>query len=241
MEFQSLSSRRYSGIDLLRAAAILLMVAFHLTYDLREFAGVNVDYRAPFWLMVGKMSGFLFIFVSGLCCGLSRAPARRGLKVFLLGLLVTAVTYLTVKEEYVRFGILHFLGVAMILSPLFLKLPSRVLVLLAAVIAALGFWFRTLLATTFLLLPLGLMYPGFDTIDYYPLFPYLGISILGILAYRYFYAEGKTFSGSSYRNRLENLPAPKLAQWLSRNSLRIYLVHQPIFLAIIYLLNQLRK
>ena len=34
---------RHGEIDVLRATAIALMVLFHLVYDLKEFAGVNID------------------------------------------------------------------------------------------------------------------------------------------------------------------------------------------------------
>ncbi|WP_407306775.1 heparan-alpha-glucosaminide N-acetyltransferase [Desulfosporosinus sp. SB140] len=228
-------TQRYQEIDSLRAMAIVLMVLFHFAYDLKEFAGVNINYQAPFWFTIGKMSALLFIGLSGLSSGLSRFPVRRGFKVLIYGMGITAVTYLFMQEEYVRFGILHFLGVAMILSPLFMKLSSRSLTILAGLIACLGFWFETLAVKTNLLIPLGLMYEGFSTIDYYPLFPYLAVTILGILAYRRFYAL-QTISTT----RVPIQRVPKWVQWLSRNSLGIYLVHQPVFLLAIFMINRLK-
>lgn len=222
------SQRRHGEIDVLRATAIVLMVLFHLVYDLKEFAGININYQDPFWFVIGKTSALLFIFVSGLASGFSRSPVKRGFKVLLYGMGITVATYIVMKGMYVRFGILHFLGVTMILSPFFYSLSSRMLGGLAGVSALLGFWFKGLVLETSLFLPFGLMYKDFSSMDYYPLFPYIAMTFLGILAYRHLYAQ-----------RTEPILAFPLDYkpilWLSRNSLVIYLVHQPIILLIIFI------
>lgn len=219
---------RHGEIDVLRATAIALMVLFHLAYDLKEFAGVNVDYHSPFWFFVGKISALLFIFISGLCSGFSRFPVRRGIKVFFYGLVITVVTYLFMKDEYVRFGILHFIGVAMILSGVLFRLSSRMLLGIAGCSALFGFWFKGQVVKTSLLFPFGLIYDGFKSMDYYPIFPYLAVTIIGILAYRGFYAKRT-------KPLIECDLNSELIRWLSRNSLGIYLAHQPIILLIIYM------
>ena len=230
---REISGQRYGEIDVLRAVAIVLMVLFHLVYDLKAFAGIDIDYQAPLWFFIGKTSALIFIFISGLSSGFSRFPVRRGLKVLFYGMVITAVTYLFMKEEYVRFGILHFLGVTMILSPFIFRLSSRTLWGLVVSSALLGFWFEGQVLETSLFLPFGLMYDGFSSLDYYPLFPYLAVNLLGILAYRRFYAQRTESSLFSFRLNSE------LTKWLSRNSLGIYLIHQPIILIIIYLVNYL--
>ena len=226
------AEQRHGEIDALRAVAIVLMVLFHLVYDLKEFAGVDIDYQAPLWLFIGKASALAFIFISGLSSGFSRSPVKRGFKVLLYGMGITVVTYMVMKEEYVRFGILHFLGMSMILFPIFFRLPKWMLWSLCASSALLGFWFKELVLKTSLLLPLGLMYDGFQSIDYYPLFPYLAVTFVGILAYKQFYAPrlGREARFSFRSNS-------KMIQWVSRNSLGIYLVHQPILLLIILIVN----
>ena len=229
---RGISSQRYGEIDVLRAVAIVLMVIFHLVYDLKEFAGVSIDYQSPFWFIEGKTSALLFIFISGLSSGFSRYPFRRGLKVLFYGMGITVVTYLFMKDEYVRFGILHFLGVSMILSPLLFRLPSWTLWGLAGSSTVLGFWFKEQVLKTGLLLPFGLMYDGFGSMDYYPLFPYLAVTLLGILTYRHFYAQRTEPLVSFQLNS-------KLIKWLSRNSLGIYLVHQPLLLLIIFIIKRL--
>lgn len=218
--------RRYGEIDVLRALAILLMVAFHLAYDLREFGAININYESPLWFLIGKAAALLFIFLSGLAGGLSKSPLRRGGKVFLWGMGVSAATYLAMGELYVRFGILHFLGVAMMLFPLLNSLASPLLLSLSALAALLGFWLKKIALKTSLLIPFGVIPKEFGSIDYYPLFPYLSVTILGILVYRHCYA-----AGNKRLFKLKAVPRPVL--WLSRHSLAIYLLHQPLLLLIV--------
>lgn len=219
-----ISDRPYGEIEFFRALAIVLMVIFHLVYDLQEFAGVNVNYQDPFWFWLGKTAALLFMFIAGLSSGFSRSSVKRGFKVLLYGMGITLVTYLVMKDQYVRFGILHFLGVTMILSPLLSRLSSIALGVLAATSALLGFAFQGhRWVETSLLLPFGLMNEGFQSMDYYPLFPYLGMTILGILAYRHFY-EHRSVPRFSFQLKSEPI------RWLSRNSLVIYLVHQPLLI-----------
>ncbi|OLN31937.1 heparan-alpha-glucosaminide N-acetyltransferase [Desulfosporosinus metallidurans] len=233
MNIDRQAEQRHGEIDVLRAVAIVLMVLFHLVYDLKEFAGVDIDYQAPFWFFIGKASALTFIFISGLSSGFSRFPVKRGFKVLLYGMGITVVTYIVMKEEYVRFGILHFLGVSMILSPIFFRLPKWTLWSLAGSSVLLGFWFKELVLKTSLLLPFGLMYEGFQSIDYYPLFPYLGATFMGILAYKQFYAQ-RLKGKARFSFQLNS----KVIQWVSRKSLGIYLVHQPILLLIILIVNR---
>ncbi len=228
-----IANQRHGEIDVLRAVAIVLMVLFHLVFDLQEFAGVSIDYQFPLWFFIGKASALLFIFISGISSGFSRSPVRRGLKVLFYGMGITVATYLFMKEGYVRFGILHFLGVTMILSPLLARLSSWTLWGLACSSVVIGFWFKEQVLGTSLLLPFGLKYDGFGSMDYYPLFPYLAVTLFGILAYRHFYAQ-----------RTEPLlpfqPNSKLIKWLSQNSLGIYLCHQPLLLLVIFSINPLK-
>lgn len=231
---------RLKEIDLLRALAIILMVAYHLAYDLKEYAGVNTNYEGPFWHRVGTLSALLFIFLSGLCSGFSKNPLRRGFQIFGYGMGITLVTYVFIRATYIRFGILHFLGIAMILTPLLKLIPSRLLALLSLLSALIGFQAKKIFVPVGYLLPLGLRSREFGSIDYYPLFPYLSVTILGILFYKYFFLEGQ----KPLFNKLQSLrftgPYFRIVEGLSKNSLAVYLIHQPIVLAGIFMFQYYR-
>lgn len=225
--------KRIFEIDLLRFIAIIIMIAYHLSYDLNYYLGQKINLEGLTWTIIAKIGAFIFIFVSGISSGFSKSNVKRGAKVFLYGIVITIVTFIFVRTEYVRFGILHLLGFCMIIYPFLLRINSFVLVAIAAVSFYLGFVFDKMQVKTFLLLPLGLYYNGFVSIDYYPIFPYISFFITGILAYKLFYYKRKSLFKINY--------SFKLVEFVSKNSLVIYLVHQPIFISAIFLIKTIIK
>ena len=223
-----MAEKRVWEIDFVRAVAIICMVIFHLLFDLVEYLNIDV----PYWdsLIVYISNGVVFfMFISAISSGFSKHPVQRGAIVFAIGMGITVVTYLLMPDVYVRFGILHFLGVSMMLFPLLKKLNNVVLAGLAVLSLVIGIVFQDILVDTWVLLPFGLRHSGFNSIDYYPLFPYLSATILGVIAYKKWYVP-----------KLSVLPFnwdSKVMRWISKHSLAIYLVHQPIILGIIYLVN----
>lgn len=244
-----MSPKRIPEIDMLRTLALALMITYHLIYDLDQWTNATLDVDTPFWFLIGKTAAILFIFLSGFSSGFSKRPVKNGLRVLFFGMIITVVTYVAFPEQYIRFGILHFLGVMMLLYPLLQKLPNSVLIVLSVFTLAIGFYIKDQVVNTPLLLPLGLMYPGFSTMDFYPLFPYSGVTFLGIFCYRYFLANNlKTNSQFTHSktktkhetkmetasNSQKKRAAAPIFAWISRHSLSIYLIHQPILLALIF-------
>ncbi|MEL1134846.1 heparan-alpha-glucosaminide N-acetyltransferase [Desulfitobacterium sp. THU1] len=241
---KQLTQQRVLVIDYLRTLALVLMILYHLVYDLDQWTTLNVNVNAPFWFVVGKTAALLFIFLSGLSSGFSHRAVKNGLRILFFGMIITVVTYIIFPEQYVRFGILHFLGVMLLLYPLLRRLPNSVLIFATVLALSLGFYFSEVVVHTHLALPLGLMYPGFSSMDYYPLFPYSGATFLGILAYRYFFATSRELKGNIENpasnkehhmssNTYKKRAADPIFTWISRHSLAIYLIHQPVLLAII--------
>jgi uncharacterized membrane protein len=226
-----MESRRIWEIDLLRAIAIILMIIFHIVFDF-NFIGINIKYQSGFWYWEGKISALIFIFLAGISSGFSRSTVRRGIKVFLFGMLFTFVTYILFREKYIRFGILHLLGVGMVFFPFLKKTNNSLLFLCAVIIAFAAIPIKHALVNTSLLLPVGFMYRGFDTLDYYPLVPYFSVFILGILAYKTYYFKKQSIFNFSYKN--------KYILMISKNSLLIYLLHQPLIFAIIFMVRSIK-
>ncbi len=112
----------------------------------------------------------------------------------------------------------------MALWALFRKLPSPVLVLLGIPMVAVGLWLRTKAYPFPWLMPVGLVPYGFASSDYFPLLPNFGYFLLGAALGRKIYAEKKSL--------IPGGKAPFLS-WCGRNSLMIYLLHQPILAAIV--------
>ena len=119
----------------------------------------------------------------------------------------------------------------MLLHLLLRKLNVWILGGLATGIALLTSTVRQTTVNTWLLLPLGFTYPGFRSEDYFPLFPYLAVFIAGIIANKLYYYKGR----SLFKFNLES----RLLEKISRNSLLIYVLHQPVLMGLLLLYKYL--
>jgi len=226
----SLQKNRIWEIDALRGFLIPGMILIHLIYDVVNLYGF-IHWPYPLWYSLYKNNyGALFLLVSGISVTLGRRSIRRGLQVFAGGMLVSAVTVgmyllnMAGRGIIIYFGVLHCLGVCMILWPVFRKLPAPALLGLGLLLSVAGWFLRDMVFDFKWLLPLGFMFRGFSSSDYFPLMPNLGYFLLGA-------AFGKRF----YRDRQSLLPQVNTGNPLirffcfcGRHSLLIYLLHQPI-------------
>lgn len=232
-------------LDALRGICILGMMVVHFVFDLNEFAGLGLT--MPGWFNFCQRYGhILFILISGICVTLASRSFRRGVIVFCAGLLVTGVTLFMVcvlkfnRSLSIFFGILHLLGICMMLFPLFKKLPVWALAVLGVGFVALGVWLAALepVAVSFpsaqglLLGAIGIRPAGFYSGDYFPIFPNLGWFLLGAVL-------GRT----AYRRRESLLPKVnadffllRFFRFCGRHSLWIYLLHQPVLAGLTMLL-----
>lgn len=224
------SPSRIWEIDFFRGIALLLMVAFHLIFDLTDFWGYNLDYMDGFWYYEGKLSAIMFTAIAGVSSTLGVYHFRRGLVVFVWGTLITLATYLYNPQTYIRFGILHMLGSCMILFPFIKNISPGWLILAGTVAIASGQWTAQLTTPSSLLLPVGIIPADFTSLDYYPLLPWSG-----------FFLYGAALGQVLYKERHSRLPQLSWLQPLTalgRHSLAVYLIHQPLLLATLYILHR---
>ena len=156
---------------------------------------------------------------------------------------VTAGMYLLDMADkiiIIYFGVLHCLGLCMILWAPLKKLPTWVLGLLGIAIIALGFHFRSIRVDATWLFPLGLLHKGFASSDYFPLFPNLGYFLLGSVLGRTLYRNKQTL----FPKVNTQTPVLRALSFCGRLSLPIYLLHQPILSAVCasdHVLTDLRR
>ncbi len=229
-------NNRIWELDALRGFAVLCVVVLHFLYDLQAILGIPLA-ENPVIYVIMQYGGILFVALSGLCATLGRRSFRRGLLVFGCGMAITLVTLGMVKlgmaheSVIIWFGVLHLLGVCMMVWPLGKRLPVWALAVLGVAFVVLGYWFDTLRVDSRWLFWLGLRYRGFATSDFFPLFPHLGWFLLGAVV-------GKT----AYRNKTTLLPkfpadaaVVRFFRWCGTHSLWIYLLHQPVIYGILSL------
>jgi uncharacterized membrane protein len=230
-------------IDFLRGLSVVLMVCYHLLFDLGEFVGIerflgwSTDLSKTAWTIAQAFFAGLFVVLSGISSTLSRDNIRRGLRLLAVSVLVSAATYVFDPESVVFFGILQCLAVSMILyGAAFEKARPVVCAALGAVViglsAALPAVNRAMAVRTDWLMPFGITSPSFSAFDHFPLVPWLGIFLAGA-------ALGKTL----YASRRSLLPwrlPPTFVNFAGRHALLIYIVHQPVIMAALYALGLVR-
>ena len=228
-------------LDALRGVCILCVIVVHFLFDLSFFGGL--DLTLPAWyVFIQEYGGAIFVVLSGICVTLGSKSVRRGLIVFACGMLITAVTYgmyrlgMSGADVVVKFGVLHLLGVCMLVYPAFKKLPPAMLTVLGLVIAITGYAIRGIIVPQRWLFPLGLTYEGFTSSDYFPLFPQLGYFLIGAAIGKTAYREKKTLLPGSF----QKTPIARFFCWCGRQSLFIYLLHQPIVYGLLELVLLLR-
>ncbi|MBU2701049.1 putative membrane protein [Sporomusaceae bacterium BoRhaA] len=213
-------------IDFLRGVAILLMIALHIIVDLSDFYNYQVKYLSGFWYVEGKVSAILFMCVAGISSTLSQNSDRHGCKVFLWGMILMIITFKYDTQTYIRFGILHFLGISLLSVRWIKRLPYSWLAVIALVSIILGQIFASRYTSLPYLLPIGLVTQDFSSMDYYPLFPWYGVFIVGVMLGKRLYQKEKR----SYFSFTFAHPFVVFGQ----HSFIIYLIHQPILLALLY-------
>lgn len=234
--------QRIWELDALRGICVLGMVAVHFVYDLVElYALVDWQYPALF-AFVKDWGGVLFLLISGICVTLGSRSVRRGLIVLACGALVSAVTAgmyllnLADRSILIYFGVLHCLGLCMILWPLFRRLPPWALAAAGAVLVAAGLYLRGIRVDFPWLVFLGFTPEGFLSSDYFPLLPNLGFFLLGAFLGRTVYK-----SGQSLLPRVNaQTPCLRFFRFCGRQSLLIYLLHQPALAGILGLVSLLK-
>lgn len=226
-----MTRKRIWELDALRGICILGMVTIHAAFDLVDLLQVVSWQFPPLLSFIQNWGGVLFLLISGICATLGSRSVRRGLIVFTCGMIVTAVTiglYLlgfADQSIIIYFGVLHCLGVCMMLWHFLRKLPTRALGVLGGVLAAVGLILRRFTVDTPYLIWLGLTFPGFATADYFPLLPHLGFFLLGAFLGRTLYRKQESLLP---RAPVGN-PMIRFACFCGRHSLAIYLLHQPVF------------
>lgn len=240
-------------MDEIRGFAVICMVFYHAFFDLA------IQFNLPvggallmFFMPLEPFFAGLFIFISGISSRFSKSNLIRGAKLFLISLGITAVTvtldYFFSNGFSIWFGILHMLSVSMLLFSLFQK-PLELINPLAGMgiflflfmmtfaiqdgylglSPSLGVPFPGGFYTNNWLAPLGFHGEGFYSADYFPLLPWMFIFFAGTSLGSY--AKAGRFPNWTYPARVPFLG------WTGRHALMIYILHQPVILSLLWLID----
>ncbi len=230
---------RITSVDAARGLAILMMVAYHVLFDIQYFGIANVDLQGIPLTLLQRATGTLFVLIAGVSLTLSESRNRegylhyvkRGLMLGAVALLITVATWVYPHEGFIQFGIIHMIALSSLIAPLFFRL-GRMNVALGAIIVLAGIYIGTsgIVTDTHWFFWLGINDPSYQALDNYPMLPWFGVVLIGIWLGQSLFPAGRAGG---------RIPVQGNAQlaFLGRNSLAIYLTHQLVLVGIIIALR----
>jgi len=232
---------RIPAIDAMRGVALIGMAGFHFVWDLGFFGLIppRLPFSAPVMLF-GHAIAIAFLALSGASLALA---ARGGLdwrswrrRFYGLAAACAAITLATLwlfPDSFIFFGILHCIAVAGIVGLLFLSGPPALALAAGALMAAMPLLVASPIFDNIPGWSLGLGAHEPLTNDWRPLLPWGGALVAGVGFTRLRLARGLPLAFTNWR--AESTFARALALG-GRHSLLVYLVHQPLLMALVYAL-----
>jgi uncharacterized membrane protein len=240
-------NNRINFLDTLRGISIIYVVLYHFLYDIILF-GVDVPFFGSFFMeAVHNFFLVILITVSGICTAFSRNIFKRGAFIYILGGIITFATSVFMPENIVVFGVLSFFGISMLaygtIKPFLDKIPWLwqffIWVFLSAVfwsfdengiinLFLIKFKLPDFLYEIKYLYPLGIKSDDFYSADYFSLIPWFFVFLCG----------------TALSKPVLEKKAPELfykisfkpIDFLGRNSLTVYIIHQPVIYGIVWLI-----
>lgn len=239
-------SGRVYLLDEIRGFAILCMVIYHAMFNLKYSFGVNVPIFFESWFdIIRDIFAGAFIFISGIMCRYSHDNVKRGAQCFIIGMLITFIV--PFFGSSITFGILHMLGISMmlygLLAGVFERIPPVVGFIVFALLAAftwnasrgfVGFGggfkleFPAAAHNIGVLYPLGILPNEFYSDDYFPLMPWLFVFLAG--SYMGYWFKNGSMPRMFYNSHCKWLAA------VGRATIWIYILHIPLIYGIFSLI-----
>lgn len=233
------ATRRLPLFDVLRGLAIVAMVVFHLAFDLNYFGIIEADFYSDSGL-VATRNAIVAMFL--LLVGISMTLAlRNGIhwdrylkRLTVLALCALAVSlgsWLMFPQSWIFFGVLHFIAAASVIALAFRRFyRANLLIGLGVILFGLTVSHPTF--DTPGLRWIGLVTTKPITEDYVPLLPWFGVVLIGMFLGK---LSLQRIDFSILAERQPTTPVGMTLALMGRHSLAIYLLHQPLLLAAIWL------
>lgn len=218
---------RFLFLDQLRGLAVIWMIIFHFTYDLKTLGFIQLNMSDGFWYAFPRVIAFTFLF----CVGFSsyfvhkksvnwKFLKKRSLILGGSAAIISLSTFIMFPDQWIFLGTLHciFLG-SLLIAPLagrfYLSWPLMFLIMFLQYYLDYDIkW-----VSSFFNRP---------SMDFIPIYPWFWTILLGL----------NLAPHMSKWTVLNKLRLPGLA-FLGKHSLKIYLVHQPLFFGVLALIKSI--
>lgn len=229
---------RYFLVDALRGVAIIGVVFYHFAWDLRylEFITTNVDIE-PVWLTFQRSLLASFLLLAGISLALAHdagmrwpAYAQRLWRLMVTALMVSIATFILFPDSFVYFGVLHAIALFSVMALPFRRVPVWLVFAVAVFFIGLPFFVQSSVFNAREWSWIGFWTVPPLTQDLVPIFPGFGIVLVGLGGMRL----GLRFGLGDWLAGFQ--PSGVLARVLKsagQKSLLIYLLHQPVLLAVL--------
>ena len=208
---------RLKFLDQLRGIAFILMFIQHIFYIKDLSNNFVTNYSNNFIItIIGKISRNLFLLLVGISIYKSycnnkystfiKKRFKRSLIIFLHALIISIITHYFYPMYGIKFGVLHFISIASILSIPFVNNPIFGLLLFFLMkdnITLINPLIDLILGTN----------PQYNMMDYFPILTWFPVILIGI------------FIGTIYTEPSINLVNSFILEYIGKNSLLFYTIH----------------
>jgi uncharacterized membrane protein len=249
-------SKRFLEIDIIKGIAVTFMVIFHFFFLSRYMDVYPYIINQGMLYYFAKIAHYIFIFIVGVNLSIInqkyiKSKEVRKVKqfkrgIFLLGggMIISVLSYIAFGDLYVKFGILHFLGVSIIISQFIID--SNILVGTIGISVILLYFllqsfpnnfFNTCWKFPMLCFISGIKNIKYSSLDHFSIIPYFSLICLGILLGDSIYSKGikrKDKLVDEVIDKIDKNILVKTIATLGKYSLQIYFIHILIIYFILF-------
>lgn len=236
--------KRFPVVDLARGLALAAMAIYHFSWDLEFFGLADLGVTEhPLWVAFARAIAASFLALVGVGLVLAHAAGvkvkpflRRLALIVIAAMAITALSYFADPDGIIWFGILHCIAVSSVLGLLFLRVPVLLVIIVGMACIAAPHFLTSAAFNGLGWVWLGLAQDVIPSNDYNPLLPWFGYVLLGIATARILPPGRWPLTWRSWK------PHAALSRMLcfgGRHSLLVYLVHQPILMALLWSVAQI--
>ena len=237
-------------INIIRGIAFILMFKYHIFVFIYALTGYN--YLDNKYLdVMGFVARNIFILLVGVSLYLSYKNSKntteykkkqllRSIKIYCIAIYITILTYFVIPENYIVFGVLHFISISILLLFNFVNNIFILILILILFFIFSNFNIPFILSNNSFL---GYYINGIlglniykNTMDSFPLIKWIPKVILGIfIGYfiHYFYKKHKKNKKKSKKKLQKN---ETIIDLIGKNTLLLYAIHIPIIIIVILFL-----